>query len=130
MSADQIEVFLDENRTAYRPGDTVRGSVLWALAKDPQTLEVRLFWRTQGKGTSDVAIVATHVVSNPVIAGEEAFTFVLPASPWSFSGKLISVTWGVECVAEPGGQNAQAAFVLAPHGREILLTPVDDAARA
>lgn len=129
MSADQLEVFLAGNQTAYRPGETVRGSVLWALAKDPQSLEVRLFWRTQGKGTSDVEIVATHVVPNPAIAGEEAFTFLLPASPWSCSGKLISVTWGVECVAGPDGQNAQAAFVLGPHGREILLSPVDDAAR-
>jgi len=130
MSADQLEVFLADNRSAYRPGETVRGSVLWALATPPETLEVRLFWRTQGKGTSDVEIVATHAVSRPAAAGEEAFTFVLPEAPWSFSGKLVSLSWGLEGVAEPGGQNAQAPLVLAPHGREILLTPVDDAARS
>jgi hypothetical protein len=104
--------------------------VLWVLAKPPRALEIRLFWRTQGKGTEDVAIVATSPVASPPVAGEQEFEFALPASPWSFSGKLISLGWGVEVVAEPDGQNARVEFVLAPDAREILLRPIDDAASA
>jgi hypothetical protein len=130
MNQEQLEIFLADQQTAFRPGQKLRGSVLWVLAKAPRALEIRLFWRTQGKGTEDVGVVATTPVAGPAVAGEQEFEFVLPASPWSFSGKLISLGWGVEVVAEPDGQNALVEFVLAPDAREILLRPIDDAASA
>ena len=48
------------------------------------------------------------------------FEFNLPPSPYSFSGRLITLSWGVEVVTDK--QSDVAEFVLSPHGREVLLT--------
>lgn len=130
MSEDQFAVFLSDNRTAFRPGETLSVAVLWALSAAPGRMEARLFWRTRGKGTEDLEIVAQQPLPAPAAAGETTLRFTLPDSPWSFSGKLISLTWGVEVVAEPGGQSARVEFVLGPNAQEILLPTIDDAARA
>jgi hypothetical protein len=130
MSEDQFAVFLSDNRTAFRPGETLNVAALWALASAPARVEARLFWRTCGKGTEDIEIVARQPLTGVGAAGEQTVPFTLPDSPWSFSGKLISLTWGVEVVAEPGGQSARCEFVLGPNGQEILLPVLDDAARA
>lgn len=129
-AADQLAIFLASGQTAYRPGEQLSVSVLWALAEAPALLEVRLFWQTRGKGTEDIVIVEQQEIAAPGIAGERSITFVLPAEPWSFSGKLISLGWGIEVVATPGEQNARCDFVLSPNGQEILLPEISDAARA
>jgi len=121
MNQDQFAVFLSDNRTAFQPQEIVRVTVLWALSTIPQGMEARLFWRTRGKGTEDVEIVARRSLNPPAAAGETALEFPLPDGPWSFSGKLISLGWGVEVVAVPDGQNARCEFVLGPNGQEILL---------
>jgi hypothetical protein len=129
MSAEQIAVFLAGDRTAHLPGATLAVTVLWAITPAPDSVDVRLFWRTQGKGSEDLAIVAEQSMAG-ALAGEHVVEFRLPTEPWSFSGRLISLIWAVEAVAQPGGQNARCEFVLGPRGREVLLTPLDDAARA
>jgi hypothetical protein len=128
--ADQIAIFLAGDRSAFRPGETLKVSALWALGAAPASLEARLFWRTTGKGTEDLVIVAQQEVATPAAAGEGSFEFTLPEAPWSFSGKLISLLWAVELVAEPDGQSARCEFVLGPHAKEILLTAPADASRA
>jgi hypothetical protein len=130
MSQEQLAVFLPSNRTAFQPRENLSAAVLWALDRAPAQIEARLFWRTRGKGTEDVEIVARQFLVSPAAAGESSMTFALPEGPWSFSGKLISLGWGVEVVAEPGGQNARCEFVLGPDAREVLLSPIEDAARA
>jgi hypothetical protein len=118
---DQLAVFLPGNRTAFSPGERLEVTVLWAAARAPGTIEVRLFWITRGKGTEDIEIVARSTIQAPAIAGEERCVFVLPEAPWSFSGKLISLAWGVEAVVASPGRAARCEFVLAPDAAEILL---------
>jgi hypothetical protein len=120
-TSNELGIFIVENRTAFRPGELLSVSALWALPTAPQSLEVRLFWFTRGKGTQDDAIVAVQQIEAPEAAGERTLTFRLPAQPWSFSGKLISLIWAVELVAEPGSRAARAEFTLSPDGAEILL---------
>lgn len=121
MKADELALFTVGNRTTYQPGDVLKVSALWALPAKPTSLEARLFWYTRGKGTEDVCIVKTESLTNVESAGEQALRFTLPAEPWSFSGKLISLIWAVELVAEPGGKSARCEFTLSPDGFEILL---------
>jgi hypothetical protein len=121
MSTHDLGIFIADGRTAFQPGETLEVSALWALAGAPERLEVRLFWYTRGKGTEDVGVVESERLENPPAAGEHRWRFPLPAQPWSFSGKLISLVWAVELVVEPGERVARAEFTLSPDGREILL---------
>ncbi|MGC4072837.1 MAG: hypothetical protein QM760_10005 [Nibricoccus sp.] len=117
----EMGIFLADGRTDFRPGETLGVSALWALSEKPATLEVRLFWYTRGKGAEDVGVIAVQTIENAGAAGERSLSFKLPSQPWSFSGKLISLIWAVELVAEPGGHSARAEFALSPDGAEILL---------
>jgi hypothetical protein len=107
--------------TAFRPGDEVEGTVRWRFDQPPRSLELRLFWYTQGKGDQDVGVVETLPYADPGSEGHRAFCFRLPAGPYSFSGKLISLLWAIEAVAEPGAQAERCELVVSPTGREILL---------
>jgi hypothetical protein len=116
---EELGIFPIDNRTAWRPGETVELSAMWALRQPPGMLEARLFWYTRGKGTEDLEVVASQPVSHPAAAGEYRFRFTLPLEPWSFSGKLITLGWAFELVADK--QSARWDFALGPEGREILL---------
>jgi hypothetical protein len=118
-----LEVRTDDGGTAFEPGAEVAGSAGWALDEAPGSLELRLFWYTAGKGTSDVEIV-THQPCEAVREGRATFRFRLPAEPYSFSGTLVSLTWGIELVAEPSGENARLEITVGPGGREVLLGTV------
>lgn len=107
--------------TGMKPGEELRGRAVWNLATAPEKLEIRLFWYTRGRGTRDVGVVEHRTIARPAITGEEAFAFHLPACPYSFSGRLISVIWAVELVADEETIGERAEFVLAPDRREILL---------
>ena len=125
MSTAELGIFIAGGQTGFRPGETLNVSALWALPVAPGMLEARLFWYTRGKGTEDVGVVAVEKISGAEAAGERTLSFALPVQPWSFSGKLVSLLWAVELVAEPGGQSARAEFTLSPDGTEILLHGAD-----
>ena len=120
-AANELDIFPADNRTDRQPGETVELSAMWALGKLPRVLEARLFWFTRGKGTEDLEVVATQPAPTVSQAGEHTFRFTLPEGPWSFSGKLISLLWAVELVADD--QSARWEFTLAPGGREVRLHP-------
>ena len=121
MSNQELGLFTADNRTAFKPGETLELSVLWALPAKPESLEVRLFWFTRGKGTEDIEVVATEKIATTAPAGEASARFTLPAAPYSFSGKLISLTWAAELVAEPGARSSRLELILSPTGQEIIL---------
>jgi hypothetical protein len=117
----ELRIDFDKSLTGHLPGDELAGQAEWRLDKDPTALEIRLFWYTKGKGTTDVEIVATKIIDPPRKEGRERFKFVMPDSPYSFSGKLISLIWAVELVVDSGTEAERKEFVMAPDGREVML---------
>ena len=122
---DVIEIETDGGREAFAPGEAIAGTVSWRLDAAPDAVEVRLFWYTRGKGTTDVHVVKAQHFGYPGAAGRKPFKFVLPAEPYSFSGKLISLIWALEAVVQPGERSVRRELVVAPGGTEILLGTVE-----
>lgn len=103
-------IALKLDRNSFKPGEMLEGE-----APGGAGLEVRLFWYTEGKGTQDLEVVATQTLD---AAGR--FRLKLPAAPYSFSGKLISLIWAVEVVGHSDGAPREELLV-SPDGAEILL---------
>ena len=112
---------LDGKRSAYKPGERVEGQVSWELPEAPRSLEVRLFWTTSGRGDEDQEIVAVEQVPSPAASGWVRFSLQLPAGPYSFSGRLVSLGWALELVAPHEEMAASVPIVVGPEGREVRI---------
>lgn len=120
----ELTLEIEGGRSAFVPGETIRGTAVWQLVEVVESLEVRLFWYTVGKGDRDVGGVETVRIDHPGTEGRHDFEFEAPAAPHAFSGKLISLIWAVELVELPDGDAAREEIVIAPTGEEIqLVTP-------
>jgi len=108
------EIGVKLNESNLTPGATVSGRAGWQLEKQPRRVEIRLFWRTSGRGTKDTELVNEMRIDDPGTQGLQEFRFELPVEPYSYHGQLISVRWGVEIVA--GKFSDLAEFVMAPDG--------------
>lgn len=126
-----LAIAFEGDRKNFEPGETVRGRALWLLETAPAALEVRLFWHTQGKGDTDLGIVAVARFEQPGELGERPFELALPMRPWSCSGRLVSILWSLEIVALPREDVQRFPIVVGPAGRETDLravsAPGDDA---
>jgi hypothetical protein len=121
---ERITLETEGGREAYEPGAELRGRVSWELESPAQRVEVRLFWYTRGKGTTDVRVVKVQRFDVVGLRGQHDFRFVLPEEPYSFSGKLISLVWALEALAEPGDRSVRMDLVVAPEGKEVQLQSV------
>jgi hypothetical protein len=117
-----LTISIDEGGRWFKPGETINGTVEWFLDDDVDEVEVRLFWFTSGKGTRDVEVVARVHVEQPGRNGNRSFSFRVPTRPYSFSGSLITLTWGIELVALPGGETERLDLVIGPRPVEVQLT--------
>jgi hypothetical protein len=120
----EIRVELDGGKAAFRPGEEVRGVASWSLDEDPTSVELRLFWRTEGKGTQDVGVAETVAFEAAGRADRREFRIRLPEGPYSFTGQLVSLVWAVEVVAEPGSVAGIQDLVVSPTGEAIVLRAV------
>ena len=114
-----LTVELEGGKLAFRPGEELRGRASWTLDADPESVEVRVFWRTEGKGTQDTEIVDTVVFQSPGRQDKRDFKLRLPDGPYSFAGKLIAILWSAEVVAEPGSEAGRQDIVVSPTGKPI-----------
>lgn len=117
----ELKIGLREDRTRFRPGDELVGAAGWQVAAAPRSAEIRLFWFTRGKGTEDVQVIDVVRLENPQAEEARQFRFKLPASPYSFSGKLISLIWAIELVLKPSKESRRIEFSMSPDGGEIIL---------
>lgn len=117
-----LRIHLDADPAQYRPGDPITGRVAWQLTDEDHALEIRLFWHTEGKGTTDVEIVEVQRLDDVQPTGEQTFRFIAPAGPYSFSGRLISLIWAIELVALPSNDADRARFNLSSTGEEVRIT--------
>jgi len=60
----------------------------------------------------------------PGAYGAKDFSFTLPESPYSFSGKLISLIWAIELTCSAGSETLRREITLSPTGQEIVLGSV------
>lgn len=110
--------------TAYEPGARIFGEAYWRMDEPVHSIEARLLWYTEGKGTMDSAVVQTVVFNRPAQEETRPFEVTLPIEPYSCSGKLISILWTIELVALPTKENIRLPLTMGPGGREITLGPV------
>ena len=116
-----LNIKTNENKTRFAPCEIVVGIAEWHVVRGLKSLELRLFWYTQGKGDQDVGIVDFVKYDSPEPDGKREFSLRLPEGPYSFSGKLISLMWGLELVSDPSGEIAKLDIIVSPTQEEILL---------
>lgn len=116
-----IRVEIEGRRDGFRPGDEVRGTASWSLDEDPTGVELRLFWRTEGKGTQDVGVAETLAFQGAGRSDRREFCVRLPNGPYSFTGRLVSLVWAIEVVVEPGSIADRQELVVSPTGRAVTL---------
>jgi hypothetical protein len=112
-----------DGRRAFAPGETVDVTVSWQAYERAEAIELRLVWYTHGKGATDVSVVQAERFEEPAPVDARRCRLALPTSPYSFSGKLISLAWAVELVVLPNGPSTRLDLVVAPEGREVELYP-------
>ena len=117
----ELSIDITEQKTEFRPGEKIAGTLRWNLPENPESVELTLFWRTEGKGTQDIGVIETETFESPGSLGQKDFAFKLPPEPYSFSGKLISIIWALEATAYPEEQTIRQEITISPTGREVVL---------
>lgn len=117
----QLAIQPADGRTAFEPSETIAVEAQWNLDAEPEALEVRLVWNTSGKGDTDIGVEKTVRFDSPGLAETRRIDVELPAAPYSFSGKYVSLIWALELVASPANQSCRTEITIAPGRREVLL---------
>jgi len=118
-----IQIVMKNNQTAFRPGDRIRGRIHWELPHETvRQIQIKLLWHTMGKGDRDLQVVDEQQVHLPQSDSRAEFEFTAPGRPYSFSSKLITLTWAVEAVA--GESSARVDLCISPTGEEVQLQSV------
>jgi hypothetical protein len=124
-----LKIELLDGRTAFAPGETIEGVVSWQLKEPPKELELHLLYHTRGKGDDDAEVAETAVFPGAGASGVETFRFTAPSGPYSFSGRLISLSWTLELTTGRRKEIAQQDITLSPTGDEIRLGAVGKVGR-
>jgi hypothetical protein len=99
MSGGLVSIALE--RLANEPGETLRGSyqVTMADASSLEEVEVTVGWHTEGKGRMARGVEHREIHRPGECSlddyGLGTFSAVLPASPLSYDGVLLSIRWAV-----------------------------------
>jgi hypothetical protein len=117
----ELKIQLSTERTAFEPGEELAGTASWKLDPRPRAVELRLFWFTRGPGPEDAGVVERVRFEHALPEEARPFRFRLPDAPYSFSGKLFSVVWALELVAEPSKEAGRREITVAPGGKEVRL---------
>ncbi len=118
----ELEIRTRDDRTAFLPGEELAGLVTWMMDGPPGRVELRLFWRTEGKGTKDVNVVDKITFDNPGRQERREFRFQLPDGPYSFSGRLISLVWALELVLGANWNTERLEIIISPTKSEVALS--------
>lgn len=108
-------------RKAFQPGEPVEVEVSWRLDEPAQRVELRLIWYTEGKGVRDWEIVWSESFEQPALSDSRVCHVQLPTSPYSFSGRVVSLLWAFELVVLPVDDSIREDIVIAPEAREVVL---------
>lgn len=118
---NKVEIKLEWGQDSFRPGEEIKGRATWQLSDTPKRVTVSLLWFTSGKGTEDTEVVGQIEIDELRQSWEWPFSFTLPDAPYSFSGKLITLSWAVELVTDSPNESALQEFTMSPSGHEVEL---------
>jgi hypothetical protein len=97
-----LAVYLDGNRRAYQPGDTLSGEyqVMGLKSDEPCKVEVSVVWYTEGQGDEDLAVhhferFSTADRTDIDLRRPQRFSTTLPPSPLSYQGLIVKIRWCV-----------------------------------
>jgi len=113
-----IKIQLDNAETAYRPGDSISGTINWS-DEEGDALEARLIWFTSGKGDRDFELIDVQPVPDFGSTGSKQFKFAAPHRPQSFAGKHISLQWAIEAIVFPSHNSELKNLTISSSGKEI-----------
>lgn len=119
MSTLKFEI--ENAQSHFQPGSQIRGRAAWHLEQAPEAVEMRLLWHTEGKGTRDVNVAESIELQGEGTWGDCEFVLNVPEGPYSFSGKLVSLVWAVEIVAEPSNESFAEIITIGVADGEITL---------
>lgn len=122
---NSITIETAAGQTQFAPGAEVDVYLDWQLEEAPEAIELRVVWNTHGKGDLDLGVADTIRFDFPTASGSRQVTLTLPVAPYSFSGRLVSLQWGLECVALPSGTSTRREITIAPEGQEVQLLQPD-----
>lgn len=114
-----IDIRLPDHRRQRIPGETIDIEVAWTSGQPVEEVEVRLLWRTQGRGDEEEGVVASERWPAAGTSGDRELEFRLPAGPWSYEGELLTIRWSVDAVVWPSGEHAEAEITLSPTGEAL-----------
>ena len=114
-----LTIHTNDGGTWFKPGELIEGRALWHLEDEVEAIEIRLFWYTSGKGSQDVGIVRLLRDDTPERSGHRDFSIRAPEGPYSFSGKLITLSWAIELVALPSGETERLDLRIGPQPVEV-----------
>ena len=114
----ELRIRTRDSRLHYTPGETIEGVVSWNLDV-VKAATLRLFWRTEGKGTQDIGLSAEMLFDQPRPSDERTFRFNIPQGPWSYDGKLVAIVWALELETEPGGKVESLDLVVSPQQERV-----------
>src|SRR5437868_2644893 len=121
MSTLRVETI--DGRTEFDPGEEIEVELQWELDDPATAVELRVVWSTAGKGTTDIQVVKVERIEEPSVRETRRLKLTLPRSPYSYSGKLISIVWGLELVVLPQEESARMEVVIGPGRKEV--SPVE-----
>lgn len=116
-----VSIETEGGRTRFAPGEEIKGRASWDAPQPPEEVAVRLYWYTKGKGTQDHRVVETVTLPAPALAETRDFRIKAPLAPYSFSGKLISLIWGLRIDLSPGDEGQRLDVVISPNRAEVVL---------
>ena len=105
----------------FAPGDTLVLNLASGGSPPAGPITVRLGWFTEGRGTGDAEIVWSKELPAFPPGVDRSVETLLPRAPWSFSGKLVSVSWRLEVLDSKGEPLISAPLVIAPRGEIVTL---------
>ena len=121
-SNNGLEIELDHFN--HQPFQALKGRVRLTAPSSAQSLELRVFWFTRGRGDEEAEILHRIELNPHQLLSD--FSWELPAAPYSFAGQLITLAWAVEVVDQDEQSLDLVPFLLSPTGEEIQLEAIPD----
>jgi hypothetical protein len=118
---DSLQIILARDSGEFEPAHEIVGQLTWNLSKAPDRVELRLFWTTFGVGIGESKVIEVVTFERLLTFDSRPFRFRLPSFPYSYRGKLMSLSWVLEATALPSRRNVRKHFIMGPQGKEVVL---------